>query len=145
MQAPPDTQDCEWNRFVNWCCDTDRWNDKNGYDIANTDHTDYEKAAYYMFWIQSEVNNGGYDQFFSNKDDWQHEKLSVLIKAYLPDDLYQNHMRAFGDFKKDEFETAEMTGENGLYIADDFFYDNEKRFMAILEEMAEKIVKDLSL
>ena len=69
----------------------------------------------------------------------------MLIKAYLPDDLYQNHMRAFGDFKKDEFETAEMTGENGLYIADDFFYDNEKRFMDILEEMAEKIVKDLSL
>jgi|GEM_PF-5443331 len=144
-QITPAAQECEWNRFVDWCCDTDRWNDKNNYDIANTDHTDYEKAAYYMFWIQSEVNNGGYDQFFSNKDDWQHEKLSEFIKAYLSEDLYKNHMRAFSDFKKDEFETAEMTGENGLYIADDFFYNNEKRFMDILEEMAEKIVKDRSL
>ncbi|MCL2556616.1 MAG: DMP19 family protein [Firmicutes bacterium] len=140
-QAKQPAVDCSWNRFVDWCCNNDKWNGANNYGAANTDLPNYEKAVYYLFWIQSEVNNGGYQQFFMNKKDWKHDKMHAIIKEYLPTDLYKNHMKAYADFKKDEFETAEMVGEPGyeLYAPDKFWYDNEEAFMKILEEMADKL------
>ncbi|MCL2570338.1 MAG: DMP19 family protein [Firmicutes bacterium] len=137
-------EDCNWNKFCDWCVDTGYGDDY--FDIIKTDNSELEKVAYYLFWVQSEVNNGGYQQFFSNKEDWKHDKANSLIKKYLPDDLFNNHLRAYNDFKKDNFETAEMVGDKGheLYIADNFFYDNEKRFMEILEDIADKIIDSKS-
>ena len=89
---------------------------------------------------QSEVNNGGHDQYFTNVEntgDLQ-EELSVL-KTILSKKLVNNLQKAYQAYlvlEKGNDETAEaMIGK-----CDDVFYESEEEINRILQEYANKII-----
>ena len=90
---------------------------------------------------QSEVNNGGHDQYFfniENTGDLQKE-MSVL-ETILPEEFRLNLRKAYSAYlafcENDSDESAEETLEN----CDSAFYENEEPIDRILKEYAEKIV-----
>ena len=88
---------------------------------------------------QSEINNGGHDQYFTNVEntaDLQNE-MSVL-EMILPVKHKDNLQKAYKAYlvlkeKKDEH------AEEVLEQCDDVFYENETELNCILEEYAKKI------
>ena len=83
---------------------------------------------------QSEVNNGGHDQYFfntENTDDLRKE-LSVL-EAVLPKKLQRNLRDAYSAYlDKESDETAQAILER----CDDTFYKNEEEINRMLQEYA---------
>jgi hypothetical protein len=89
---------------------------------------------------QSEVNNGGHDQYFTNVEntgDLQKEMMD--LENVLPPKLNENLKKAYEAYvilaEKDEDEQAEETLEQ----CDDVFYENEGEINRILEEYADKV------
>ena len=89
---------------------------------------------------QSEVNNGGHDQYFTNVENTGNlqEELSVL-KTILSKKLANNLQKAYQAYlvlEKENDETAEaMIGQ-----CDDVFYESEEEINRILQEYANKII-----
>ncbi|MBE6996145.1 MAG: DUF4375 domain-containing protein [Ruminococcaceae bacterium] len=88
---------------------------------------------------QSEVNNGGHDQYFTNVENIGNlqEELSVLktiLSKKLSNNLQKAH-QAYLVLEKEDDETAEATIEQ----CDDVFYESEKEINRILQEYANKI------
>ena len=88
---------------------------------------------------QSEINNGGHDQYFTNVEntaDLQNE-MAVLEKI-LPvthKDNLRNAYKAYSVLKETEDEHTEEVLEQ----CDDVFYENESELNDILEEYAKTI------
>ncbi len=89
---------------------------------------------------QSEINNGGHDQYFVNVEntgDLQAE-MSALA-SILPVKLKNNLQKAYEAYlvleEKEEDEKAEEIMEQ----CDDLFYENEVEINHILEQYAKKI------
>ena len=88
---------------------------------------------------QSEINNGGHDQYFTNVEntaDLQNE-MAVLEKI-LPvthKDNLRNAYKAYAVLKETEDEHTEEVLEQ----CDDVFYENESELNDILEEYAKTI------
>lgn len=89
---------------------------------------------------QSEINNGGHDQYFlniENTGDLQKE-MSVLANI-LPQELVSNLQKAYAAYlvleEKEEDEKAEETLEQ----CDDVFYEHEGAINRLLEEYASTI------
>ena len=89
---------------------------------------------------QSEINNGGHDQYFINVEntgDLQKE-MKALGKVLSPK-LNENLKKAYEAYvileEKDEDEQAEETLEK----CDDVFYENEGEINRILKEYADKV------
>lgn len=89
---------------------------------------------------QSEINNGGHDQYFlnvGNASDLQKE-MSVL-ESVLPAELKNNLQKAYKAYLMlDENEDAE-DAEDIMEQCDSVFYENDEAIMRILEEYAEKM------
>ena len=88
---------------------------------------------------QSEVNNGGHSQYFTNVEniaDLQNE-ISVLetILPVIHRDNLRKAYKAYLVLKEKENEHAEEVLEQ----CDDVFYENETELNCILEEYAKKI------
>ena len=89
---------------------------------------------------QSEVNNGGHDQYFTNVENTGNlqEELSVL-KTILSKKLANNLQKAYHAYlvlEKENDETAEvMIGQ-----CDDVFYESEEEINRILQGYANKII-----
>ena len=89
---------------------------------------------------QSEINNGGHDQYFTNVENTANlgKEMSALDQI-LPAKLKDNLNKAYKAYlileKKDEDEEAEEILEQ----CDDVFYENEKEINRLLEEYACKI------
>ena len=88
---------------------------------------------------QSEINNGGHDQYFTNVEniaDLQNE-ISVL-ETILPVIHRDNLRKAYKAYlvlkEKDDEEAVKI-----LEQCDDAFYENETELNCILEEYAQKI------
>lgn len=84
---------------------------------------------------QSEVNNGGHDQYFfntENTDDLRKE-LSVL-EAVLPKKLQRNLRNAYSAYL--DKESDETTAQAILEQCDDTFYKNEEEINRMLQEYA---------
>jgi len=89
---------------------------------------------------QSQVNNGGHDQYFTNVEntgDLQNE-MSAL-EQILSEKLNSNLKRAYKAYlvleEKEDDEKAEETLEH----CDDVFYENEEEINHALEEYASKL------
>ena len=86
---------------------------------------------------QSEINNGGHDQYFTNVENTANlgKEMSALDQI-LPAKLKDNLNKAYKAYlileKKDEDEEAEEI----LDQCDDFFYENEEQINRILQEYA---------
>ena len=89
---------------------------------------------------QSEINNGGHDQYFTNVENTSdlNKEISAL-EQILSAELKNNLNKAYKAYlileKKEEDEEAEETLEQ----CDDVFYENEKEINRLLEEYACKI------
>ena len=89
---------------------------------------------------QSEINNGGHDQYFTNVENISdlNKEISAL-EQILSAELKNNLNKAYKAYlileKKEEDEEAEKTLEQ----CDDVFYENEEEINRLLEEYACKI------
>ena len=89
---------------------------------------------------QSEINNGGHDQYFTNVENTSdlNKEISAL-EQILSAELKNNLNKAYKAYlileKKEENEEAVETLEQ----CDDVFYENEEEINRLLEEYACKI------
>ena len=89
---------------------------------------------------QSEVYNGGHDQYFTNTEltgDLQ-ESLAAL-KTILPAEMQSNLQRAYDAYMLLEENEAEERAEEVLTQCDDAFYENEEQINNILQAYADGI------
>ena len=89
---------------------------------------------------QSEINNGGHDQYFTNVENTGDlQKEIMVLRNVLSPKLNENLKKAYEAYvileEKDEDEQA----EEALSQCDDVFYENEDEVNCILEEYADKV------
>ena len=90
---------------------------------------------------QSEINNGGHGQYFTNVEntgDLQKE-MSVL-ETILSPDLKSNLQKAYKAYLALEENEEDEESEEITEQCDDIFFKNEKEINNILEAFAEKII-----
>ena len=88
---------------------------------------------------QSEINNGGHDQYFTNVENTADLKNDMdVLETILPEMHRVNFRKAYKAYlvlKEREDEHSEEILEQ----CDDVFYENEAELNSILEEYAQKI------
>ena len=89
---------------------------------------------------QSEINNGGHSQYFSNtENELDLIKEMAALETVLPEILKNNLRDAYNAYliseENDEGEEADKIFEQ----CDDVFFKNEEEIKGILEEYAERI------
>ncbi len=89
---------------------------------------------------QSEINNGGHDQYFTNVENTSDLSKEIsALEQILSAELKNNLNKAYKAYlileEKEEDEEAEETLEQ----CDDVFYENEEEINRLLEEYACKI------
>ena len=89
---------------------------------------------------QSEINNGGHDQYFTNVENTGDlQKEIMVLRNVLSPKLNENLKKAYEAYvileEKDEDEQA----EEALSQCDEVFYENEDEVNCILEEYADKV------
>ncbi len=115
-------EQCKWNKM--W----DLWAEEKA-----------ESPYAQLMTYQSEINNGGHDQYFANVEntvDLQNE-ISVLetILPVIHKDNLQKAYKAYLALKEKEDEHAEEILEQ----CDNVFYEHETELNCVLEEYAQKI------
>lgn len=89
---------------------------------------------------QSEVNNGGHDQYFVNtSDNADIEKELSALYGILPEILKDNLQRAYDAYLKSEENEDDEEAIEILEKCDSTFWDNESEINKILEKYAENI------
>jgi len=85
---------------------------------------------------QSEVNNGGHDQYFTNVENTGDlQKEMSALASILPQKLVSNLQKAYEAYLTSEEEIAEEISEQ----CDDLFYENEGEINRLLESYAAKV------
>ena len=115
-------EQCKWNKM--W----DLWAEEKA-----------ESPYAQLMTYQSEINNGGHDQYFTNVENTgdlakEMAALSEILSAKMDENL-KNAYKAYLILEEKDDEDAEETLEE----CDDFFYDNEEEINRKLEEYASKI------
>ena len=115
-------EQCKWNKM---------------WDLWTEDKAESPYAQ--LMTYQSEINNGGHDQYFNNVEniaDLQNE-ISVLetILPVIHRDNLRKAYKAYLVLKENDDEEAEKILEQ----CDDAFYENEAELNCILEEYSKKI------
>ena len=89
---------------------------------------------------QSEINNGGHDQYFTNVENTGDlaKELSVLESA-LSAPMKENLRKAYKAYLILEEADDDEEAENMLDLCDDFFYTNESEINQTLEAYAATI------
>lgn len=93
-----------------------------------------------MMTYQSEVNNGGHGQYFSNvgnNDDLNKEMFT--LKTILSDELADNLHMAYKAYLILEENDDDEKAEEILEKCDDIFFENEEEINSKLEDYANKI------
>ena len=112
-----------------------KWNKM--WELWTEEKADFPYAQ--LMTYQSEINNGGHDQYFTNVEntaDLQNE-MSILEKILpvIHKDNLRKAYKAYLVLEEREDELAEKTLER----CDDVFYENEAELNDILEEYAKTI------
>ena len=88
-----------------------------------------------MMTYQSEVNNGGHDQYFVNVENTGDIKKEMSeLKAILPEILNDNLEKAYEAYLLIEENDGDEKAEEVMELCDDVFYENEKEINRLLEE-----------
>ncbi len=89
---------------------------------------------------QSEINNGGHDQYFLNVGNTGalQKEMSVL-ETVLSSKLKNNLQKAYKAYLVLEEKEDDETAEEIMEQCDDVFYENEEKINHILEEYSSKI------
>lgn len=89
---------------------------------------------------QSEINNGGHDQYFTNVDNTGDLKKEMsALKQILSTKLKDNLDKAYQAYLVLEENEADEEAEETLGQCDDVFYENEEEINRALEEYASQI------
>lgn len=89
---------------------------------------------------QSEVNNGGHDQYFINVENVGDLKKEIsALENILSDKLKENLHKAYNAYLTLEEDEDDENAECILEECDDVFYENEQEINHLLEEYASKI------
>ena len=92
-----------------------------------------------MMTYQSEVNNGGHSQYFSNTKAIQ-KYISVLYEV-LPTKLKSNLENAYDAYMRLEKDESDEEAEGILEECDTVFYDNEQDIIKCLEAYSEQNIE----
>ena len=89
---------------------------------------------------QSEINNGGHDQYFTNiENTGDLQKEMSALEQILSEKLNSNLKRAYKAYLVLEEKEDDEEAEEILEQCDDVFYENEEEINCLLEEYACKI------
>ena len=89
---------------------------------------------------QSEINNGGHDQYFFNiENSGNLQKEMAVLKTVLPAKLRDNLQNAYDAYLKLTNEESDERAGTILRQYDDEFYKDEEDINRILREYASKI------
>ena len=89
---------------------------------------------------QSQVNNGGHDQYFTNVENTGDlQKEMSALEQILSEKLNSNLKRAYKAYLVLEENEKDEKSEDTLEQCDDMFYENEEEINHALEEYASKI------
>ena len=89
---------------------------------------------------QSEINNGGHDQYFLNVDNVSDlQKQMETLDGILPDMLKANLKRAYDAYLVLESNEDDEEASEILEQCDDVFYENESEINNILESYADTL------
>ncbi len=89
---------------------------------------------------QSEINNGGHDQYFFNVENTGDLKAELsALRCILPPILKDNLDRAYEAFIAIDENDGNEEAEEVLESCNGVFYENEEAVNLILEAFAEKI------
>ena len=89
---------------------------------------------------QSQVNNGGHDQYFTNVENTGDlQKEMSALEQILSEKLNSNLKRAYKAYLVLEENEDDEKSEETLDQCDDVFYENEEEINYALEEYASKI------
>ena len=88
---------------------------------------------------QSEINNGGHDQYFTNVENTGDlQKEIMVLRNVLSPKLNENLKKAYNAYLILE-EKEDKQAEEILNKCDSVFYENEDEVNCILEEYADKV------
>lgn len=89
---------------------------------------------------QSEINNGGHDQYFLNiENTGDLQKEMTALKTVLSEKLQKNLQDAYHAYRTVTDNESDEDAEAILEQCDDIFYQNEEEINRILREYAAKI------
>ena len=89
---------------------------------------------------QSEINNGGHDQYFFNLGNAGDLKKDMsVLESILPEKHKNNLQKAYKAYLVLEENEDDEKAEEILEQCDDFFYENEQEINRMLEELAVEI------
>ena len=89
---------------------------------------------------QSEINNGGHDQYFTNVENTGDlQKEMSALEQILSEKLNSNLKRAYKAYLVLEEKERDEKAEETLEQCDDVFYENEEEINQALKEYASKL------
>lgn len=89
---------------------------------------------------QSEVNNGGHDQYFFNMENTGDlQKEMAVLETVLPVKLRDNLQNAYNAYLTQANEESDEQADAILSQYDDAFYEGEEDILCILREYASKL------
>ncbi|MBE7065751.1 MAG: DUF4375 domain-containing protein [Ruminococcaceae bacterium] len=89
---------------------------------------------------QSQVNNGGHDQYFTNVENTGDlQKEMSALEQILSEKLNSNLKRAYKAYLVLEEKEGDEKAEETLEQCDDVFYENEEEINQALKEYASKL------
>ena len=113
-----------------------KWNKMWDLWEENRADTPYAELMTY----QSEINNGGHDQYFLNiENTGDLQKEMTALKTVLSEKLQKNLQDAYHAYRTVTDNESDEDAEAILEQCDDIFYQNEEEINRILREYAAKI------
>ncbi len=89
---------------------------------------------------QSEVENGGHDQYFVNVDNTGDlQKEMAVLETVLPSDFKQNLKTAYDAYLILESNEEDENAQSTLEQCDGWFYENDEELNSLLQAYAETI------
>ena len=113
-----------------------KWNKMWDLWAENRVDTPYAEVMTY----QSEVNNGGHDQYFFNVEQTGDLQAEIsILENVLPEELRSNLLTAYDAYQMLADKESDEEWEAILEGCDNVFFKNEEEINRILKEYASKI------
>ena len=113
-----------------------KWNKMWELWVAGQADSPYAELMTY----QSEINNGGHDQYFTNVEDTGDlQKEMIALETVLSSKLKENLKKAHEAYLILEDNEDDAQAEEALEQCDDVFYENEEEINRTLKEYAENV------
>ena len=114
-----------------------RWNKM--WDLWASGQVDSPYAE--LMTYQSEINNGGHDQYFVNVENTSDLRKEIaVLETILPETLQHNLQIAYQAYLKSSEKCLDQATDVILEKCDDVYFENEEQINRLLNAYAEKIV-----